>query len=169
LTAALPDGWQFASDEALEAVTGIARDTIEQETDLEAGSTVTLMLCSQDTFDPASRVSNPNINIGFTNSLSTINMLTDDALYNAFIDQYVTVYNDLYGGADSQLTGERNVQINGKTYTAVYAEVSSSDFTMYQDQYYTNISGGVLITTLTYFDRAEKDKLLGFMQNLSYE
>lgn len=168
-TAFLPDGWQFASDEVLEEATGLVRDTIKKETDIEPGSTVTLMLCSQNEFVIPSTENNPNINIGFTNSPSTLKMLTDADLYNEFIDQYVTVFDELYKGADNLLTGERNVQINGKTYTAVYLEASFNDGVMYQNQYYTDIGDGVLITTLTYFDRASKDAMDTFMQNLKFE
>ncbi len=171
-TAQIPDGWLFASAEEIRELTGQVDELIEGVVDMKSNTTVTLMICSQYKLDP-NGPPNPNVNIAYSNQSSVLQILSDAAAFEEMIQQleasYSEMYTKIYPDAVVSTTGEQNVLINGKEYAVTNTQTVVGDIAMNQDQYFTQLEGGALTITATYYDEAGKGVLDEFVNNLVYE
>jgi hypothetical protein len=138
---------------------------------MEGISGTTLMICSQTEFDPFGPL-NPNISAALDLKEPIPGFFSDDAVFEQYVDQFGSMVADMYARLDPDSTvnssGEKRL-INEKEYLVIMMQATLGELSIYQDQYYTQLTEGVLIITASYYDEANKSLADAFMQSIVYE
>jgi hypothetical protein len=165
-SAAIPEGWEVATKQEMDALYGISTEYFEKTTELESGSQTYIFYCSKYGADDTGL--NPNINVGISNQAETMAVIESEETFNIFLDQYKPMIESMYG-SEVDLKGERGLMINDKEYSVIHVSGDLNGTHLWQDQYFAGAGGYALIITVTYFD--EQDSAVGgtFLNGMQYE
>jgi hypothetical protein len=167
-TATIPEGWLFSSDEDFKNCTGVDRDITKTLTGMKPESYEPVFVCSEYTYGEGSS-GNPNINICYSNETVFKRILTESSVLESTSDMLVESFKSYFSSAIVEVVNQGTISIKDQKYTTINLKADFGDFIMYEDQLYTGIRNGVLVTTFTYFSLEEKDIEYAFMNSLEFE
>jgi hypothetical protein len=152
-TAKIPEGWQVATQEEMDALYGISTEYTEETTGLKANSQAYIFYCSK--YGIGNEAINPNVNITLSNQSDMLSVVESEDAFYAFLEAYRPIISNLYGGSDVELTGDIAVTINGKEYSVIHISGEMNGTHLWQDQYFTGTGDYAIIITETYYNEQD--------------
>lgn len=166
LSAAIPEGWEAATQQQISVLYGYSSDYLEEKTGLGEGTNMPVFYCTEHGADYTGQ--NPNISIGISKETEMMALLEGEDALDAFLDYYRPLISELYGGAEVDVTGEAGFAIGGGEYSVLHIEGEFDGSQVYQDQYFRAADDYVLIITGTYYDKQYRAVVESFMDSIQY-
>lgn len=165
-SAAIPDGWQVATEEELSALFGVSSELMKETTGLEPGSESYIFYCSE--YGASYQGISANINIVASNKQDTMALLMSESAFDDFIDVYKPMLEQLYGNP-VEIRGETGVEMGGTAYSVIHISSEFAGTPIIQDQYFIARDDCALTITTTYIDESYRPVAEGFIKSIQYE